>query len=141
MDTGKTSSLNKPSRPNLERVAGMLAHTELASTDPEMTRKFLERVFKWSLKEIRTPTGKLIRYQTPGGSRGSIRVTRPKEAPAAINYILVENIETTASMIKSAGGEIVMPITDVPQMGRFFWFKPPGGPVLAAWQDAPAREG
>ncbi len=43
-------------------------------------------------------------------------------------------------MIKRSGGEILMPIVDVPQMGRFFWFKVPGGPVLAAWQDAADRE-
>ena len=118
----------------------MLAHTELASTDPEATRRFLEKVFKWNLEEIDTPTGKLIRYHTPGGARGSIRRTRPKEAPAIINYILVEDIESTASIIKRTGGEILMPIVEVPQMGSFFWFKVPGGPVLAAWQDAPDRE-
>ena len=125
---------------DLRRVAGMLAHTELASTDPEATRRFLEKVFKWNLDEVETPTGRLIRYQTPGGARGSIRGTRPKEAPAAINYILVEDIESTASIIKRSGGEILMSTVDVPQMGRFFWFKVPGGPVLAAWQDAADRE-
>jgi len=133
--------LDEPEKPSLERLVGMLAHTELASTDPEMTRRFLQRVFKWSFEEVSTPTRKLIRYRTPGGAGGSIRATGPKEAPAAINYILVENIEATARAIKSAGGEILMPIVDVPHMGRFFWFKPPGGPVLAAWQDAPDRKG
>ncbi len=117
----------------------MLAHTELASTNPELTRRFLETVFKWNLEKISTPVGNLIRYQTPGGAQGSIRVTRPKEAPGTINYILVDDIETTARAIKSAGGEILMPVTDVPRMGRFFWFRVPGGPVLAAWQDAPDR--
>ena len=127
-------------KPNLERVVGMLAHTELASTDPEATRRFLEKVFKWNLDEINTPNGKLIRYQTPGGARGSIRGTRPKEAPTTINYILVEDIESTANIIERSGGEILMPVVDVPHMGRFFWFKVPGGPMLAAWQDATDRE-
>lgn len=125
---------------NLERVVGMLAHTELASTDPEATRRFIEKVFKWDLEEVNTPTGKMIRYQTPGGARGSIRETRPREAPTTINYILVEDINATASKVKRAGGEIIMPVVDVPHMGRFFWFKVPGGPVLAAWQDAPGED-
>jgi predicted enzyme related to lactoylglutathione lyase len=127
-------------KPNLERVVGMLAHTELASTDPEATRRFLEKVFKWNSEEVETPMGRMIRYQTPGGAGGNIRGTHPKEAPAAINYVLVEDIESTASTIKRSGGEILMPIVDVPRMGRFFWFKVPGGPVLAAWQDAADRE-
>src|SRR5712692_6010117 len=125
----------------LARVAGMIAHTEIASTAPEATRRFLEDVFGWDLEEVRAPTGsKLIRYQTPGGVRGSIRKTGPEEAPATINYILVRDIEATESMIKRAGGELLMPIVDVPHTGRFFWFKVPGGPVLAAWQDAPDRK-
>jgi len=118
----------------------MLAHTEMVSTDPEATRKFIERVFKWNLEEVKAPSGNLIRYRTPGGVQGSIRATRPKESPGTINYILVDDIEETAKRIERAGGEIVMPLVDVPKMGRFFWFKVPGGPVLAAWQDVPADD-
>jgi predicted enzyme related to lactoylglutathione lyase len=118
----------------------MLAHTELASDDPEATRRFIAKVFRWDLEEVTTPTGKLIRYKTPGGAEGSIRATHPKEAPGTTNYILVDDIEATAKRIEAAGGEIVMPLVDVPKMGKFFWFKVPGGPVLAAWQDAPDRD-
>jgi predicted enzyme related to lactoylglutathione lyase len=124
----------------LKRVIGMLAHTEITSTDPEATRKFISKVFKWNLEEARSPSGKIIRYQTPGGAQGSIRPTKPKEPPGTINYILVEDIEATAKRIERAGGEIVLPIADIPKMGRFFWFKVPGGPVLAAWQDAPETD-
>ena len=123
-------------RPNLGRVAGMLAHTEIASSNPEATRKFIEKVFEWDLEKVKTPSGERIRYQTPGGAQGSIRGLRPKEVPRTINYILVDDIEATAKKIKRARGEIVMPIVDVPKMGRFFWFRVPGGPILAAWQDA-----
>jgi uncharacterized protein len=118
----------------------MLAHTELSSTDPEATRKFLEKVFRWSTDSVQAPSGTIIRYTTPGGAGGSIRKAGPKESPAAINYILVEDIESTAKMVKEGGGEVMMPIADVPHMGKFFWFKVPGGPVLAAWQDAEDRE-
>ena len=115
----------------------MIAHTELASTNPEATRKFVEKVFKWSMEEVRTPDGTIVRYKTPGGAQGSIRETRPKEDPATTNYVLVEDIEETAKAVKKAGGEIILPTVDVPKMGRFFWFKVPGGPILAAWQDLP----
>jgi predicted enzyme related to lactoylglutathione lyase len=131
--------LAKTSNTNTERTIGMLAHTEIASTDPEATGRFVAKIFKWDLEEAKGPDGKLIRYRTPGGARGSIRATHPKEAPGTINYVLVDDIETAAKSIKRAGGEIVMPIVDVPDTGRFFWFKIPGGPVLAAWQDVPKK--
>jgi predicted enzyme related to lactoylglutathione lyase len=44
----------------------------------------------------------------------------------------VDDIEATASRIRRTGGEVLMPTVEVPHMGRFFWFKVPGGPVLAA---------
>ncbi len=56
--------------------------------------------------------------------------------PASINYILVDDLDATARRIEKARGEIVMPRVDIPGMGSFFWFKLPGGPILAAWQDA-----
>lgn len=130
----------KPVDAGLKRIIGMLAHTEIASTDPEATRRFMSRVFHWNLEEMSAPGGKLIRYRTPGGAEGSIRATMPKEAPGTINYILVENIEASTKEIKAAGGEVVMPTVDVPGMGRFFWFKVPGGPILAAWQDVPKSD-
>ena len=136
----RSSSLAKRKVTGLERIAGMLAHTEFASTDPKATREFLEKVFGWDLAEVKTPTGKIIRYETPGGARGSIRPTKPTEAPRTINYVLVQDIAVTEKRVERMGGERLTPITDVPRMGRFFWFKVPGGPVLAAWQDAPERE-
>jgi uncharacterized protein len=134
------SSLPKSKKRSNERVIGMLAHTEFASTDPEATRKFLEKVFRWNLEEVQSPSGKMIRYDTPGGARGSIRATRTKEAPGVVNYVLVSDIDSTAKAIRKSGGEILMPTVDVPHMGRFFWFRAPGGPVLAAWQDSADRE-
>ena len=122
---------------DLGRIIGMLAHTELASTDPDATTQFIRRVFGWETEEVAAPAGKLVRYRTPGGARGSIRSTRSGEPPATVNYILVEDIRATLEKVKDAKGEIVMPVADVPQMGSFFWFKVPGGPLLAAWQDAP----
>ncbi len=123
------------------RTIGMIAHTELASTDPEATQRFLERVFSWSFNIVKTPDGGELRtYRTPGEAEGSVRPTQPKENPASINYVLVDDLDETSKKIEIEGGEIVMPRVDIPGMGSFFWFKIPGGPILAAWQDAEGRK-
>ncbi len=114
----------------------MLSHTELASTNPEASKKFMDKVFRWKFETVKTPTGKLFSYRTPGGAEGSIRPTQPKESPTSINYILVHGLDSMATRIKKLGGEIVLPRVDVPDMGSFFWFRVPGGPILACWEDA-----
>lgn len=121
------------------RTIGMIVHTELASTDPEATKSFLEEVFGWNFETLTTPTGKQIAFRTQGGTSGSIRAAQRAESPVSMSYVLVDDIDGAASKIKKMGGEIVLPRTDVPGMGSFLWFKVPGGPVLACWQDAAKR--
>ena len=121
----------------MNRIAGMLAHTELASEDPAATKKFLGRAFGWKFETVKPASRRMVSYETPGGSRGSIRPTRQGENPSSVNYVLVTDLDSSASKIRELGGEIVMPRVDIPGMGSFFWFKVPGGPVLACWQDAP----
>lgn len=130
-ESGRTLSLN--------RVLGMIAHTELASSDPSATRNFLEKVFEWNFQVVSSPRGELITYETPGGGRGSIRKVGPKEALVSMNYVLVDDLDAAQDKILSLGGEIIMPRVDVPKMGSFFWFKVPGGPILACWADSPDR--
>ena len=118
----------------------MIAQTELVSTDPDAKRNFLEQVFNWRFQTVNSPQGEMISYKTPGGIQGSIRKTNPKEPPMSMNYILVDDLELAEKKILTSGGEIVLPRVDVPNMGSFFWFKVPGGPVLACWADSPNRK-
>ena len=104
----------------LTRVIGMIAHTELASTNPGATKDFLEQVFSWKFQNLPSPQGELISYQTPGGAQGSIRKTRPEELPMSLNYVLVRDLGEAERKIKMHGGEIVLPRVDVPDMGGFF---------------------
>lgn len=116
------------------------AFTEMASEDPGATRQFLERAFNWRFRSVAMPQGTYLSFDIPGGGRGGIRPTRPTEAPSSLSYIRVTDLEAARRRVESAGGSIVLARVDVPGMGSFFWFKVPGGPVLACWQDAPPED-
>jgi uncharacterized protein len=118
---------------------GSIAHTEIAATDPAAARRFLEKAFGWSFGSFDTPNGPYHTYETPGGSRGGIRATQPKEPTSVVSYVQVQDLAEAQRKIEGAGGRIVLPRTEVPGMGAFFWFQVPGGPVLACWQAAPAQ--
>ena len=94
--------------------------------------------FGWQFNAIETPQGEILAYETPGGARGSVRSVMANEIPKSLNYILVQDLDAAEKKVKDLGGEIVLPKVDVPQMGSFFWFKVPGGPILACWADAPS---
>ena len=87
------------------------------------------------------PHGPYLSFTDPEGGRGGIRSTRPTEAPSTISYVRVADLDAALARVHRAGGTVVLPRVDVPGMGSFFWFKVPGGPVLACWQDAPSGPG
>lgn len=119
-----------------------LAFTEMASEDPKATRRFLERAFRWKFQPRSLPQGEYLAFEIPGGGGGGIRSTQPTESPSTLSYIRVPNLDAAQARVERAGGTVVLPRVDAPGMGSFFWFKVPGGPILACWQDeATGNEG
>jgi uncharacterized protein len=118
------------------RADGVPAFTELASSDPAASRRFLEKVFGWTFESTKMPMGDYLSYRTSGGGQGGIRATQSNESPTSTNYVRVADLDAALQKIKRAGGDVVLPRVDVPGMGSFFWFRIPSGPVMACWQDA-----
>lgn len=48
-------------------------------------------------------------------------------------YAQVPDIGATLAKVTSAGGKVVVPKTEVPQMGYFAWFADPEGNVVGLW--------
>jgi predicted enzyme related to lactoylglutathione lyase len=114
-----------------------MAFTELASTNLSETRKFLEETFGWKFDSVQMPTGRYLTFQNPAGTTVGIRSAQESEIPGSTNYVLVKDLDGAERNVRKKGGQIVLPRTDIPGMGSFFWFKIPSGPIMACWQDAP----
>ena len=118
------------------RTPGAMAFTELASTNLSETRKFLEETFGWKFDSVQMPTGQYLTLQNPVGTTVGIRSAQKSETPGSTNYVLVKDLDEAERNVRKKGGQIVLPRTDIPGMGSFFWFKIPSGPIMACWQDA-----
>ena len=70
-----------------------------------------------------------------------IRPAQQAEAPGSMNYVRVEDLTRAEESIREAGAQIILPRTDIPGMGSFFWFKIPYGPLMACWQDEKPKRG
>ncbi|HEV2519985.1 MAG TPA: VOC family protein [Thermoplasmata archaeon] len=121
-------------------VEGGLGFTELASEDPEQTQRFLEAVFGWKFRAVPMPGGQYLSAEGPGG-RAGIRSVRPSEPASSLAYVQVNDLDRALARVQQAGGTVVLPRVDVPGMGCFFWFRVPGGPIMACWQDLPTGTG
>ena len=114
-----------------------MGFTELSTTDTAATRSFLEKAFHWKFEEVQMPTGQYLTYRGRDGNTVGIRGAQQAELPSSMNYVRVEDLKLAESRIRELGGKIVLPRTDIPRMGSFFWFRIPSGPIMACWQDAP----
>ena len=111
----------------------MMRLTELASTNPNETRRFLEHTFDWKFDTVQMPNGQYLAYQNTNGTIIGIRPAQKAEIPGSTNYVLVQDLKEAEKKVRAKGGQIVLPQTDIPGMGCFFWFKIPSGPIMACW--------
>ena len=118
------------------RTPGTMAFTELASTNLGETRKFLEETFGWKFDSVQMPTGQYLTFQNPAGTTVGIRSAQKSEIPGSTNYVLVKDLDEAERNVRKKGGQMILPRTDIPGMGSFFWFRIPSGPIMACWQDA-----
>lgn len=112
---------------------GTIVHCELYSDDVAATKKFYTDVFGWKFNEI--PNAGYAIIQAPARPHGGLlqkrRPTKPGGflPPSTLNYILVESVDQAAKKIQDAGGKIIVPKYEIPDMGWFAVFEAPGGIV------------
>ncbi len=117
---------------------GRIFHTEFRSDDSAATAEFFAKAFGWTIQDTPHPAYKL--FDTPGGFEGHIGpVPEEDGAPSAINYILVECIETAEQAIIASGGKLITPRGEAPGRGFFTGFEAPGGIRLVVWQHTIAQ--
>ncbi len=107
-------------------------HLEICSADTDATRDFLTNVFGWTFASwMEGYEG----FLTPGFLMGGLRPKMDEEpAPQTVPYLIVDDLEDRMAAVQAAGGTVTVPIQEVPDAGRFFWFIAPGGLQLAVWE-------
>ena len=121
---------------------GDWCHVEFLSSDTERSKLFYGDVFGWQFEGI--PGADYVNVKTSedgieGGIGGLAQATG--RAPSAPNglfaYLLAPDMDATIAAITRAGGEIVIPKTDVMGMGEFAHFRDPDGNLIGLWREAP----
>jgi uncharacterized protein len=115
---------------------GEYTHIEIPADDLDRAKRFYNEVFGWELASMGGFEDYLVyRVGSVGGGIGK----RGKTAGKVIrNYITVDSLDEAEPIVKRAGGKILQPRSDVPQMGQYTVVADSEGNEIAIWQDAPA---
>lgn len=115
---------------------GAFGWDELWTTDTKAAADFYTALFGWTTKESGQieEGGNYTEWQLRGQSIGGMMKIRPEMGPVPPNwlpYFMVDDCNATADKAKSSGGKLLVPPTDIPDVGRFSVIQDPQGATFA----------
>lgn len=102
---------------------GAMCWNELITTDAKRAGEFYRNVFGWTEKPTKGAGGiPYTVFEKDGAQAGGMVQATPEMRlthPYWMVYFAVDDCDKTAEKAKKLGGEIKMPPTDIPNIGRF----------------------
>ncbi len=114
--------------------AGTICWNELMTKDVAAAKKFYSQLLGWTMND--KPMGPMVytMLQAAGKDVGGMMALPPEAGPAPshwLTYIAVDNCDATTEKATKLGGQVFVPPTDVPNVGRFSVIQDPTGAVFA----------
>src|SRR5262249_44360530 len=120
---------------------GSLGWNELVTTDVDRGGKFYSGLFGWKLESQNMAGGMVYTILKNAGEMAGGMMAQPKEmagAPSVWNvYFSVADADATVNKAKSVGAKVMMPPTDIPDVGRFAFLTDPQGAAFAVIKFVP----
>jgi hypothetical protein len=102
------------------------------TTDVEAAKRFYTELLGWTTEEV--PGMSYTIVQTEGTGIGGIMAIPPQAAgspPQWGTYVTVDDVDATAHKAQALGAKTIVPLTDIPNVGRFYTFQDPQGAVIS----------
>ena len=111
---------------------GSFHWNELRTRDVERAKRFYKDTIGWSFDPMRTPDGRAYWIAMSGGKpvAGLFPLISPQfdDVPESwIPFLAVDDVDKRVAKAVKAGAKLVMPIFDVPHVGRIAMLREPGG--------------
>jgi uncharacterized protein len=113
---------------------GSLGWTQLNTEDPKKAAAFYTALFGWQTNTMPMPNGSgdyttFMNGSTPAGGA----MTKPAGGGPAhwLTYFVAADVDATVARTQKEGGNVMVPGTDIPGMGRFAVLQDPQGAYFA----------
>ena len=124
----------KRSEPPMAAAAahGNFYWNELRTRDVERAKRFSKDTIGWTFEAAQTPDGKPYWVATMGGKAvaGLFSLIAPefdKVPESWISFLAVDDVDKRVAKAVKAGAKLMMPIFEVPNVGRIAMLMEPGG--------------
>jgi predicted enzyme related to lactoylglutathione lyase len=113
---------------------GAFSWCELMTTDVDAAKAFYTQLLGWTTESIPTEGMTYTVVKTGDTGVGGIMPMPPQAAgspPRWGAYITVDDVDATARKAEQLGAKPIVPLTDIPGVGRFYTFEDPQGAILS----------
>ena len=118
-----------------QQTHGAFSWFELTTSAPKDARTFYGKLLDWTFQDMDMgPAGTYTVINVGGQGIGGIAATPPSAkgmAPAWGGYVTVDNVDRVVAKVAGLGGQVLMPPTDIPTVGRFATIRDPQGATLS----------
>jgi predicted enzyme related to lactoylglutathione lyase len=118
---------------------GALSWNELLTSNADVAQRFYTQLFGWKGEAMPMPEATYTVFKQRGTSVGGLMQQPPhlKGAPSMwTSYFAVADADATVATAARLGAKVLMPLTDIPDVGRFAWLQDPQGAVFAIIKNA-----
>ncbi|MEV8636475.1 VOC family protein [Streptosporangium sp. NPDC051023] len=126
---------------DLVTAPGSLAWTELYVPNPDAVRSFYQSVFDWKTRDMPFGDATYIMFSAAEGEnadQGGLMPLQEGDRPHWLPYFEVPDADATVALAQELGGVVLVPATDIPDVGRFAILSDPHGARFAVITSTPA---
>ena len=109
-----------------------VVHFEFGARDGAKLGAFYGELFGWTTQQF-GPATTMFDTGTKTGIMGHISQLGHEPHNYCLVYIGVDDIDAYVKKAEAKGAKLMIPKTEVPQMGHFAWVKDPEGNVFGLW--------
>ncbi|MGZ5240687.1 MAG: VOC family protein [Caldimonas sp.] len=111
---------------------------ELTTQDDKAALAFYEKVFGYTHDVMPMPQGSYFLLKQGEKTRGGLCKAMDAATPAMwMQYVKVADCDAASAKAASLGARVIVPPSDIPNIGRFSMFADPHGAVLAVMTRVP----
>ncbi len=125
--------------PFLHGDPGALTWNELLTSNADVATSFYTRLLGWTTESWPMPNTTYTVLKNGDRTAGGL-MPQPAEMKGApsmwASYFAVEDADASFAAAMKLGAKTIMPLTDIPDVGRFGWLQDPQGAVFAIIKNA-----
>jgi hypothetical protein len=123
------------------QTPGAVSWQELMTTDVKAAEVFYASLLGWELEPAATEGVEYTIIKVGGRPVGGIK-TKPDYVPTGVPphwgmYVTVEDVEATVQKARELGATVLVPTTDIPEVGTFSVLRDPQGAVFSVMKYLP----